>query len=596
MGTSFCGDILTKEEESNSRKSILRDIKSSHIINKIFSYVNENRKLNIIKYNKSFQNILLINIEYYKKISGKYKINGINGNGEEYGLITDKIIFKGEYKNGKRNGKGKEFNDFGHIIFEGEYLDGKKWNGNFISKKYNHKKLNKRCRSHDDDNNYIENILSKLENGKGIIKLYDDNRLLFEGEYLNGEKNGKGKEYFHYGIFERELGYFIYNHCITFEGEYLNDKKWNGKAYDEKGKEIYEIKNGKGNIKEYNRYGDLSLECEIVNGEKNGKCKEYINNTLEFEGKYFNGKKWNGKEYDNKHIIYEGDYLNGRRWNGKYKEYNNDNLLFEGEIFNGKKWNGKGYDNKGNIIYEIKNGNGKIKEFYDDSHISKYLIIYEKEYLNEETNKKGKIYDKYNRLIYEGELLNDKKNGKGKEYDEEDRLIYEGEYLDNIKNGKGKEYSDGELIFEGEFRDGEMWNGNGKNVIFEGEFKNGKMWNGKFCGKYQENNTSYLKNGEGYIKFFDNFGDLLFEGEYKNGERNGKGKEYFNNELEFEGEYKDGDRFKGKLYCFNSGYEGRLKYEGEFLFGEKNGKGKEYDCDGNLIFEGEFENGEKIEP
>ena len=210
MGTSFCGDILTKEEESNSRKSILRDIKSSHIINKIFSYVNENRKLNIIKYNKSFQNILLINIEYYKKISGKYKINGINGNGEEYGLITDKIIFKGEYKNGKRNGKGKEFNDFGHIIFEGEYLDGKKWNGNFISKKYNHKKLNKRCRSHDDDNNYIENILSKLENGKGIIKLYDDNRLLFEGEYLNGERNGKGKEYFHYGPFDREFGDYIY--------------------------------------------------------------------------------------------------------------------------------------------------------------------------------------------------------------------------------------------------------------------------------------------------------------------------------------------------------------------------------------------------
>ena len=465
----------------------------------------------------------------------------------------------------------------GNIIFEGEYLNGKKWNGNFIN-----------------DNNHNENILSKLENGKGMIKLYDDNRLLFEEEYLNGERNGKGKEYFHYGFFDREFGHFIYNRCITFEGEYLNDKKWNGKAYDKKGKEIYEIKNGKGNIKEYNRYGDLSLECEIVNGEKNGKCKEYINNTLVFEGKYFNGKKWNGKEYYNKHIIYEGDYLNGKRWNGNYKEYNNNNLLFEGEIFNGKKWNGKGYDNKGNIIYEIKNGNGKIKEFYDDSHISKYLIIYEKEYLNEEANKKGKIYDN-NRLIYEGELLNDKKNGKGKEYDKEDRLIYEGEYLDNLKNGKGIEYSDGELIFEGEFRDGEMWNGNGKKEFFEGEFKNGKMWNGKFCGKYQENNTRYLKSGEGYIKFFDNYGDLLFEGEYKNGERNGKGKEYFNNELEFEGEYKDGDRFKGKLYCFHKGYEGRLEYEGEFLLGEKNGKGKEYDCDGNLIFEGEFENGEKIE-
>ena len=595
MGISFCGDVLTKEEESNSRKSILRDIKSPYIINKIFSYLNENRKLNIIKYSKFFQNILSINIEYYKKISGKYKIDGINGNVEEYGLITDIIIFKGEYKNGKRNGKGKEFNDFGDIIFEGEYLDGKKWNGNFISKKKKVKKRNQSSGSHDD-NNYKESILSKLENGKGIIKLYDDNQLLFEGEYLNGERNGRGKEYFHYGFFDREYGGFIYKGCVTYEGEYLNDKKWNGKAYDNKGKEIYEIKNGKGNIKEYNRYGDLSLECEIVNGEKNGKCKEYRNNTLVFEGKYFNGKKWNGKEYDyNNHLIYEGEYLNGKRWNGKYKEYNNDNLIFEGEIFNGNKWNEKGYDNKGNIIYEIKNGNGKIKEIYDYNHCSKQLIIYEKEYLNEETNKNGKIYDCNNRLIYEGELLNEKKNGKGKEYDSQDRLKYEGEYLDNLKNGKGKEYSDGELIFEGEFKDGEMWNGYGKKEFFEGEFKKGKMWNGKFCGQYQENNASYLKNGEGYIKFFDNYGELLFEGEYKNGERNGKGKEYFNNELEFEGEYKDGYRFKGKKYAFHSGYEGRLEYEGEFLYGEKNGKGKEYDCNGNLIFEGDFENGEKIE-
>ena len=319
MGTSFCGDVLTKEEESNSLKSILRDIKSSNIINKIFSYVNENRKLNIIKYSKFFQNILLINIEYYKKISGKYKIDGINGNGEEYELITNKIIFKGEYKNGKRNGKGKEFNDYGDIIFEGEYLDGKKWNGNFISKKHIHRKLN-RSDSRHEDNNYNENILSKLENGKGIIKIYDDNRILFEGEYLNGERNGKGKECFHYGLYDREFGRFNYFRCITFEGEYLNDKKWNGKAYDKKGKEIYEIKNGKGNIKEYNRYGDLILECQIVNGEKNGKCKEYIDNILVFEGKYFNGKKWNGKDYDyNNHLIYEGDYLNGRRWNGKKK-------------------------------------------------------------------------------------------------------------------------------------------------------------------------------------------------------------------------------------------------------------------------------------
>ena len=42
-------------------------------------------------------------------------------------------------------------------------------------------------------------------------KEYDYNgNLLFEGEYLNGERNGKGKEY-------------DYNGQLKFEGEYLKD-------------------------------------------------------------------------------------------------------------------------------------------------------------------------------------------------------------------------------------------------------------------------------------------------------------------------------------------------------------------------------------
>ena len=37
--------------------------------------------------------------------------------------------FKGEYKDGKRNGEGKEFYKNKKIKFEGEYLDGKRWKG-----------------------------------------------------------------------------------------------------------------------------------------------------------------------------------------------------------------------------------------------------------------------------------------------------------------------------------------------------------------------------------------------------------------------------------------------------------------------------------
>ncbi len=49
-------------------------------------------------------------------------------------------------------------------------------------------------------------------------------------------------------------------------------------------------------------------------------------------------------------------------------------------------------------------------------------------------------------------------------------------------NGKGKEYDDGNLEFEGEYMDGQRWNGkaitkneDGKNTrIIETEYKNGE--------------------------------------------------------------------------------------------------------------------------
>ena len=588
--------INMKNEKTITTKSLLKGIIiSSYIFNKIFSNLNEIRKLNLIRHNNYFQKNLSINIEYYMKMSGRYKVGGINGNGKEYEILSDELLFEGEYKNGKRNGKGKEYNNgkimfegeylngkrhgkgkeyefFKKVIFEGEYLNGKRWNGNFINRiptyKPNYHKL--------DIDKINKNKDGKLEiykiiNGKGKIKIYDEDRLIFEGEYLNGEINGKGKEYFHYGYYDRDDGRMIYyDKIIIFEGEYLNGFKWNGKGYDKDNNIACEIKNGKGNLKSYYDDGNLLSECEILNGEKNGKCKIYRNEELQLEKEliYFNGILWNGKEYnDDNHLIYEGEYLNYNKWKGKFKEYNHLNFLMsEGEYLNGKKWNEKGYDNKGNIIYEIKNGvrnfEIKIKDSRFDSE--KMRIIYEKNYLNNKGFKKGKEYNFYNQLLYEGEFLNGERNGKGKEYDDYNgKLMYEGEFIDGKRNGKGKEYNDeGKVIFEGEFKNGDIWNGYGEKGWFEGEFKNGKIYNTKPNDK-----NRVIKNGEGYVKLFNTNGLLLFEGEYKNGEENGKGKEY--------------DCYKGKL-----------KYEGEYKNGEKNGKGKEYDSRGNVIFEGEFKNGE----
>ena len=111
--------------------------------------------------------------------------------------------------------------------------------------------------------------------------------------------------------------------------------------------------------------------------------------------------------------------------------------MCEGEYLKGKKLNVKGYNNKKEIVYELKNGKGFIKEYYYDGKLT-----FEGEYLNGEKNGIGKEYSIFNdKLVFEGEYLNGEKNGIGKEYDGNGKVTFEGEYLNGKRNGKGKKYS-----------------------------------------------------------------------------------------------------------------------------------------------------------
>jgi len=66
-----------------------------------------------------------------------------------------------------------------------------------------------------------------LKDGKGYLKECNlHGYLIFEGEYSNGEKNGKGKEYY---------SDFSDNAKISFEGEFLNGKRFKGKECDYNG-------------------------------------------------------------------------------------------------------------------------------------------------------------------------------------------------------------------------------------------------------------------------------------------------------------------------------------------------------------------------
>ena len=46
--------------------------------------------------------------------------------GKEYVTLNNDLLYEGEYVNGKRNGKGKEYYDDGALEFEGEYINGKR--------------------------------------------------------------------------------------------------------------------------------------------------------------------------------------------------------------------------------------------------------------------------------------------------------------------------------------------------------------------------------------------------------------------------------------------------------------------------------------
>ena len=366
---------------------MLRDIKASFFFFKLFDYIDEGNKLKLIRYNKKLKKILEIDIIYKKIFTDKYWIIENNGKGKIYDRRHD-LLYEGGYSKGEKNGKGNEYDNFGKLTFDGEFLNGKR-NGN--GKEYYKKNI------------IYEGEYSKGErHGKG--KEYDNNgNLIFDGEFRKGKKwNGKIKRYNNDTV-------------IKLEGVYLNGKLWNAKRYDSKNNILYEIKDGKGYIKEFDFDDKLIFEGEFSNGKINGIGKE-----SNYEGE----------------IKFEGTYFDGKRWTGKLKEDNSD--IFELN-------NGKGYmmgyfdDSEFEFEEEYVNGINIKKNSTTNVFTEDKIYKFESEYMNGIRHGKGKEYDEYGNLSFDGEYINGKKR-KGKNYYklDLDKLMEEFEYINNKKNGEEK--------------------------------------------------------------------------------------------------------------------------------------------------------------
>ena len=138
---------------------------------------------------------------------GKFTGEGIEYNGK-------KKKYEGSFKEGEKNGEGKEFinNDKDHFL-EGEFIKNKK---NGIFNEYRNKII-------IAEKEYLDNILIK---GK---ELNERGKIIFDGIYKDNHRyEGIFKEYYDESFFESEKED---KEFLKKEGEYKKGKIWNGKLY-----------------------------------------------------------------------------------------------------------------------------------------------------------------------------------------------------------------------------------------------------------------------------------------------------------------------------------------------------------------------------
>ena len=134
-----------------------------------------------------------------------------------------------------------------------------------------------------------------------------DDKILINSYYLNAKKNGKGK-------------YYDSDGNLIFEGEYLNGNRSIGKEYEKNGKNFKVINNKKELYNKYNENNTLKFENNNINGLIKGKGKEYyFNGIIKFEGEYLISKKLKEKDNDEykNYLPILGDKFEGQFSYGK---------------------------------------------------------------------------------------------------------------------------------------------------------------------------------------------------------------------------------------------------------------------------------------
>lgn len=356
---------------------------------------------------------------------------------------------------------------------------------------------------------YEGNFIEGVYEGYGL--LYENN-YVYEGEFLQWKKNGRGsiifynKESYLGNFYEDKyegLGIMYYNNGDKYIGRFVNNKK-------EKCGKLY-FKNGN------NYFGDFSNDQMTGFGifsYKNGNS--YIgylkNQSFDNVGifTYCGGDVFTGQfAWDKKTRIGSLKCINGDIIEGEFLEDCMDGII--------------NYNFANGNVLQGKAENGTFNEYsifkYDEKE------SFEGKYFGNKKSGYG-IYNFSNGDIYQGTFLNGVKHGTGK-YIFCTGDIYEGEFVNGSIEGFGKIiYKNGD-IYTGEFQDNKK-HGNGSYT-----FKSGNVYKGPFKNGVAE--------GKGLFLYADENGEIKkYFGEYENDKRHGKGVLLLKNNKKLNCEYLNG--------------------------------------------------------
>ena len=241
---------------------------------------------------------------------GDLQNNLPNGNGVLY-YPNKQLYAIGTWANGRLQNNAKVYYDNGNLWKEGNFKNGKLEG---FSKRYQYGIINGRS--------WITMFETGSQNDQpnGYGKFYSDNQLLYEGNFVNGQYSGLGKQYENFGN-----GKSILHLQGTFK-----DNKLNGY-----GKKYY--KNFRSELTE------SYLAEEGI----------FVDNELEGEGKTFHRKG---------HIEYIGIFSQGRLKEGRHYFFDNEEW-YEGKFI----WDSKKDDDSNYINYTWRLVNGVKKRLINGS-------------------------------------------------------------------------------------------------------------------------------------------------------------------------------------------------------------------------------------